>query len=112
MEVGRVPTLMVCCDAHQRKIGSGVAVTGSHNPPEYNGLKIVTCGETLSGEQIQALRARIEKGDLARGAGSFERQDINLAYLERVTGDVKLARPVKLVVDCGNGVPGAYAPVL
>ncbi|HKA45054.1 MAG TPA: phosphomannomutase/phosphoglucomutase [Burkholderiales bacterium] len=112
IEVGRVTTPMVYFAGHQLQVYSGVAVTGSHNPPEYNGLKIVTCGETLSGEQIQGLRARIEKGDLARGAGGFERQDISRAYLDRVTGDVKLARPVKLVVDCGNGVPGAYAPVL
>jgi phosphomannomutase/phosphoglucomutase len=98
--------------AHHLQTGSGVAVTGSHNPPEYNGLKIVVCGETLSGDQIQALRTRIEKNDLARGAGKREKQDITRAYLDRITGDVKLARPMKLVVDCGNGVPGAFAPAL
>ena len=112
IEVGRVTTPMVYFAAHHLKTGSGVAVTGSHNPPEYNGLKIVVCGETLSGDQIQDLRRRVEDNDLASGAGSFERQDISRAYLDRVVGDVKLARPMKLVVDCGNGVPGGTAPAL
>jgi len=112
IEVGRVTTPMVYFAAHHLKTGSGVAVTGSHNPPEYNGLKIVVCGETLSGDQIQDLRRRVEENDLATGAGGLERQDISRAYIERVTGDVKLARPMKLVVDCGNGVPGGTAPAL
>ena len=112
VEIGQAATPMVYFAAHHLQTGSGVAVTGSHNPPEYNGLKIVVCGETLSGEQIQALRTRIEKGDLAQGAGKREQQDIRRAYLDRITGDVKLARPMKLVVDCGNGVPGAFAPDL
>ena len=112
IDVGRVTTPMVYFAAHHLKTGSAVAVTGSHNPPEYNGLKIVVCGETLYGDQIKGLHTRIESGDLARGVGSFEKQDISRAYLERVTGDVKVARPMKLIVDCGNGVPGAYAPAL
>jgi phosphomannomutase/phosphoglucomutase len=112
VEIGRAATPMVYFAAHHLNTGSGVAVTGSHNPPEYNGLKIVVCGETLSGEQIQALRARIETGDLARGAGTHEKEDVTAAYLQRITGDVKLARPMRLVVDCGNGVPGAFAPAL
>jgi phosphomannomutase / phosphoglucomutase len=112
VEVGRVTTPMVYFAAHHLKTHSGVAVTGSHNPPEYNGLKIVVCGETLFGDQIQDLRRRVEENDLASGAGAYERQDISRAYIERITGDVELARPMKLVVDCGNGVPGGTAPAL
>ncbi len=112
IEIGQAATPMVYFAAHHLQTGSGVAVTGSHNPPEYNGLKIVVCGETLSGDQIQALRTRIEKGDLASGSGQREQQDVTRAYLDRIIGDVKLARPMKLVVDCGNGVPGAFAPDL
>jgi phosphomannomutase/phosphoglucomutase len=112
IEVGRVTTPMVYYAAHHLKTGSGVAVTGSHNPPEYNGMKIVVCGETLSGDQIQDLRRRVEEGDLAVGAGAFGRQDISRAYVERIAGDVKLARPMRLVVDCGNGVAGGTAPAL
>jgi phosphomannomutase/phosphoglucomutase len=98
--------------AHHFDTLSGVAVTGSHNPPEYNGLKIMIAGDTLSGEAIQALRERIEQGKLAVGSGGYRSEDIREAYLKRITGDVKLARPMRLIVDCGNGVAGATAPEL
>jgi phosphomannomutase/phosphoglucomutase len=87
-------------------------VTGSHNPPDYNGLKIMLAGETLAGEAIQKLRERIEQGRLASGAGAYRTHSIRAPYLERILSDVKLARPMKLVVDCGNGVAGATAPEL
>jgi phosphomannomutase / phosphoglucomutase len=112
IDIGRVTTPMVYFAAHHLKTGSGVAVTGSHNPPDYNGLKMVLGGETLAGEAVQKLRQRIESGDLAHGSGSHTRQDITRDYIERIGGDVKLARPMKVVVDCGNGVPGAFAPAL
>ncbi|MGH8641981.1 MAG: phosphomannomutase/phosphoglucomutase [Burkholderiales bacterium] len=112
IDIGRVTTPMVYFAAHHLKTGSGVAVTGSHNPPDYNGLKMMLGGETLAGEAVQKLRQRIESGDLARGSGSLARQDITRDYIERIAGDVKLARPMKVVVDCGNGVPGAFAPAL
>ncbi len=86
-------------------------VTGSHNPPDYNGLKMVVAGDTLSGDDIQALRARIEGGRLRDGPRRrTARVDIAPAYLDRIVGDVKLARPLKIAVDCGNGVAGAFAP--
>jgi phosphomannomutase/phosphoglucomutase len=87
-------------------------LTGSHNPPEYNGIKIMLAGETLSGEAIQALRTRAENGKLGSGMGGYRREDIAEQYLQRITSDIKLARPLKLVVDCGNGVAGATAPEL
>ena len=87
-------------------------VTGSHNPPDYNGLKMVIAGDTLSGDDIQALRARIEGGPLRTGAVAYRTVDIGPAYLDRIVGDVKLARPLKIAVDCGNGVAGAFAPTL
>ncbi|MBI4755734.1 MAG: phosphomannomutase/phosphoglucomutase, partial [Betaproteobacteria bacterium] len=91
---------------------SAISVTGSHNPPEYNGFKMVLGGETLSGAAIQALRARIDSGDLAHGEGSIREADVREAYIERIVSDVKLARPMKIVVDCGNGVAGDIAPRL
>jgi phosphomannomutase/phosphoglucomutase len=112
VDVGRVATPMLYFATHHLQTHSGVMVTGSHNPPEYNGLKMMLGGETLAGEAIQALRARIERGDLANGAGGYREFDIREHYLKRVTGDIKLARPLKLVVDCGNGVAGATAPEL
>jgi phosphomannomutase / phosphoglucomutase len=112
IDIGRVTTPMVYFATHHLETGSGVAVTGSHNPPDYNGLKMMLGGETLAGEAVQQLRHRIESGDLTHGSGSFSRQDITRDYIERIGGDVKLARPMKVVVDCGNGVPGGFAPAL
>jgi len=112
VDVGRVATPMLYFATHHLETHSGVMVTGSHNPPEYNGLKIMLGGESLAGDAIQALRMRIESGDLTHGAGKYREFDIREHYLKRVTGDIKLARPLKLVVDCGNGVAGATAPEL
>jgi phosphomannomutase / phosphoglucomutase len=112
IDVGMVATPMLYFAAHELCGASGVMVTGSHNPPEYNGLKMMLGGDTLAGDAIQALRARIARGDLARGEGAYRTHDIREAYLARVTGDVKLARPLKIAVDCGNGVAGATAPEL
>jgi phosphomannomutase/phosphoglucomutase len=112
IDIGCVTTPMVYFAAHHLKTGSGVAVTGSHNPPDYNGLKMMLGGETLAGEAVQRLRQRIQDGDFAHGSGSHARQVITRDYVERIAGDVKLARPMKLVVDCGNGVPGGFAPAL
>ena len=112
IDIGQAPTPVLYFAAYHFDTLSGVAVTGSHNPPEYNGLKIMIAGETLSGEAIQALRHRIENGKLERGEGRHRAEDVREAYLSRITGDVKLARPMRLVVDCGNGVAGATAPEL
>ena len=104
IDVGRVATPMLYFAAHHFDTQSGAMVTGSHNPPDYNGLKIMLAGETLSGEAIPALRTRIEAGKLASGAGTYREADIAAQYLDRIVGDVKLARPMKIAVDCGNGV--------
>jgi phosphomannomutase/phosphoglucomutase len=112
IDIGRVATPMTYFAANHLGTMSCVSVTGSHNPPEYNGLKIVLAGDTLAGDAIQALRTRIETGNLASGSGSFSTADVREQYLERIVSDVKLARPVEIIVDCGNGVPGATAPEL
>lgn len=112
VDVGMVATPMVYYAAHELCDYSGVMVTGSHNPPEYNGLKIVLGGETLASETIQALRLRIENDDLTHGNGSYHQHDIVDTYLQRICSDIKLSRPLKVVVDCGNGVAGAFAPKL
>ena len=112
IDVGQVATPMLYFTAHHLKTHSGAMVTGSHNPPEYNGIKIMIGGETFAGELIQGLRKRIVDGRLERGSGAYRKHDIRAAYLERILGDVKLSRPLKLVVDCGNGVAGATAPEL
>ena len=112
IDVGQVATPMLYFAAHELETLSGVMVTGSHNPPDYNGLKIMLAGDTLAGEAIQGLRVRIEQGRLARGAGGYRAHSIRAAYLARIASDIKLARPMRLVVDCGNGVAGATAPEL
>lgn len=91
---------------------SCVSVTGSHNPPDYNGLKMVIGGETLALDAIQQLKARIEAGNLLTGSGTIRSADIRDAYVAKIVGDVKLARPMKIVMDCGNGVAGGIAPAL
>ncbi len=112
IDLGRVPTPVLYFATHELDTRSGVMVTGSHNPPAYNGFKIVVDGETLSGEAIQDLRRRILASDYVTGQGSHETQEILPRYLARITDDVRLARPLKVVVDCGNGVAGAAAPAL
>jgi phosphomannomutase/phosphoglucomutase len=112
IDIGMVPTPVLYFATHYLKTGSGVMLTGSHNPPDYNGLKIMIGGDTLSGDAILALKTRIDKAQFVQGAGKREQQDIGEAYIERVTKDVKLSRPFKVVVDCGNGVAGVLAPKL
>ncbi len=112
IDLGLVATPMTYFAAYQLDTHSAVMVTGSHNPPDYNGLKMVLGGETLSGAAIQALRERIETGDLTHGSGGYRTHDIADEYIERIVSDVKPARKMKIVVDCGNGVPGAFAPAL
>jgi phosphomannomutase/phosphoglucomutase len=108
IDVGCVPTPMVYFAAYQLNTNCAVMLTGSHNPPDYNGLKMVLAGETLSGETIQKLRTRIEQNNLTHGNGSYTQQDISADYIARIVSDIKLARPMKVTVDCGNGVAGAY----
>lgn len=112
IDVGCVPTPVVYFAAHELGCASCVAVTGSHNPPDYNGLKMVIGGETLAGEAIQGIRRRVDGGELLHGSGQASSTDVRRAYLARITGDVRLARPMKIVIDCGNGVAGAIAPEL
>jgi phosphomannomutase / phosphoglucomutase len=112
VDLGMVVTPMTYFAATHLGTGCSVMVTGSHNPPDYNGLKMVVDGGTLSGDGIQALRERIEARRFAGGAGSYRTHDIAPAYLDRIVGDVKIARPMKIAVDCGNGVAGAFAPTL
>ena len=112
IDVGRVATPMLYFAAHHFGTLSGAMLTGSHNPPQYNGIKIMLAGETLSGEAIAALRTRAEAGTLASGAGRYREENIAAQYLDRIVGGIKLARPMKIAIDCGNGVAGATAPEL
>ncbi len=114
VDIGQVPTPLVYFATHYLETGSGVMVTGSHNPPEYNGLKIMLNGETLFGDRITAIRTRALAGDFASGNGVLQSTEIVSEYIREVCEDVPVAlgNAFKVVVDCGNGVAGAVAPQL
>ncbi|MFZ5520554.1 MAG: phosphomannomutase/phosphoglucomutase [Pseudomonadota bacterium] len=113
IDLGAVTTPMlyyVAATRGEQGCHSGIQVTGSHNPKDYNGFKMVLAGRAIYGDEIQALRKRIEAEDYASGQGGLTQIDILPEYTQRIVGDCKLARPMKIVVDSGNGIPGASAP--
>ncbi len=114
IDIGMVATPMVYFAGFHFNTGSAVMITGSHNPPDYNGIKMVIEGETLALDAIQSLKRRIETDAFvtADKPGTYEERDLADAYIARIVGDAKMSRPMKIVVDCGNGAPGAYVPKL
>ena len=112
IDIGVVATPMVYFATHLYGTGSGIMVTGSHNPPDYNGLKMMVAGDTLAAQAIQDLRKLVEGGQFTTGQGNVVGRDVSTAYLDSTVGDVKLARLMRVAIDCGNGSPGAFAPAL
>jgi phosphomannomutase len=115
VDIGAVTTPMlyyVAATRAQHGCSSGIQVTGSHNPKDYNGFKMVMAGRAIYGDDIQKLRTRIETETYTKGRGRSAKMDIAAEYAARITGDCKLARPMKIVVDSGNGIPGASAPAI
>ncbi|CAM3339225.1 phosphomannomutase/phosphoglucomutase [Cupriavidus taiwanensis] len=112
IDLGMVATPMVYLATNIELDGvaatSGIMVTGSHNPPDYNGFKMVLAGKAIYGEQIKALHQRIEAGAFASGAGAYREVNVRQRYLDRILSDVKLSRPMKIALDAGNGVAGAF----
>ncbi|MDM0083948.1 phosphomannomutase/phosphoglucomutase [Variovorax sp. J31P179] len=112
IDVGAVTTPMLYFAAHTL-CRSGIQVTGSHNPKDYNGFKMVLAGRAIYGDEIQGLRQVMEAGSAALADGGRVRKvDVTEAYTRRIVGDIKLARPLKIVVDSGNGIAGASAPAI
>ena len=112
LDIGEVPTPVLYFATHALDTGTGIMITGSHNPPEYNGLKMMIAGVTLAEDRIQELRRRIEENRLSEGSGDVETVDMSDHYIDRVLEDVVVAQPCKVVIDCGNGVAGNLAPRL
>ena len=106
IDIGPAPTPVLYYAAKVLESQSGVSLTGSHNPANHNGLKIVIDGVTLTGERIRGLRERIARGELASGEGKVRRQDVSGRYIDEIARDIVLARPMKVAVDCGNGIAG------
>lgn len=111
-DIGFVPTPVLYFAAYQTAHQNGIMITGSHNPPDYNGFKLMLGGVTLSGDEIQTLRQAIEDPHYSEGHGERRQTGVNEDYLTRITDDLKLKRHLKVVVDCGNGIPGKLAPTL
>ena len=112
IDLGMAPTPVLYFATGALKIRSGVMLTGSHNPPQHNGLKIVLAGETLYGRDIKALYTRIQDNDFLSGKGRKKDLDFEQSYLEKVVSDINLDKPLKVAVDCGNGVTGNLLPRL
>jgi phosphomannomutase/phosphoglucomutase len=110
VDIGLAPSPVVYYSSYSKGIPSCIAITGSHNPPDYNGFKMVVDGVTLSAERIQALKQRILDNDFSQGQGSYVEEEIIDDYVSRIVSDIKLQRKMKIVIDSGNGVAGATAP--
>jgi phosphomannomutase/phosphoglucomutase len=112
VNIGMVPSPVVYFATYTKAASSGVMITGSHNPAEYNGLKIIIAGETLSAERIQALYSRILENDFTNGHGTSTSINIDQDYIDTIKSDIQLEKELKVVIDCGNGVAGNIAPQL
>lgn len=111
-DIGVVPTPLLYFSVFHGKLPAGVMITGSHNPPEHNGFKMMSGTDTLYGKTIQALYEIVRKGVFPRGQGQSEMLDVVPAYRDYVAGNVRFERPVKVVVDAGNGTGGVVAAPL
>jgi phosphomannomutase/phosphoglucomutase len=109
VDIGSVPTGVLYFSAYELGSATGVMVTGSHNPPDYNGFKVLIGGVTQAGDNITGMYARIKSGNLRVGKGNVSEKDMLSAYREKIAGDIQLARPLKVVADCGNGIGGICA---
>ena len=107
-----IPTPLLYFATHVSSFDSGVMLTASHNPANYNGLKIVFKQACLADNQIQQIRERIDMGQLSSGDGSYQELDIKETYIEDVAARIHLKKKLKIVIDCGNAVPAAVAPKL
>lgn len=112
IDIGMVPTPVLYFATHKLKTGTGIMVTGSHNPPQYNGLKMLIAGNTLYGDDIQAFYHMIVEDRLNHGEGTHSEQNVVPEYLDTIVNDIKLEKPLNIAVDCGNGVAGVLATEL
>lgn len=110
LNIGAVPTGVLYFAAYEFAKGSAIMITGSHNPPDYNGFKIMVGGNTLHGDAIMALYRRVEDENLASGKGKLKKRDVVDDYINRITSDINVEKPLRVVLDCGNGIGGLCGP--
>ena len=110
IDVGLVPTPAVYFAIQTTSARSGVMVTASHNPADYNGFKITLGGRPLAGDELKQLAERAQQGKFSEGAGRIAKNDIRGAYIEAIHNDIAITSPLKIVVDAGNGAAGELAP--
>lgn len=109
LDIGAVPTGVLYYAAYELAAGSGVMITGSHNPPDYNGFKIMVAGDPIYGKELADFYRRITEGDLQAGSGTVQKENVIPQYIERIAKDIQLEKPLKVVIDCGNGIGGVCA---
>ena len=109
LDIGAVPTGVLYYAAHELAAGSGVMITGSHNPPDYNGFKIMVGGDPIHGKELADFYRRIKEGALQTGTGTVQQANVVPQYIERIAQDIQLEKPLKVVIDCGNGIGGVCA---
>ncbi|HIE33885.1 MAG TPA: phosphomannomutase, partial [Candidatus Altiarchaeales archaeon] len=109
VDIGMVPTPLVYFSVSHFKKDGGIMITGSHNPPEYNGFKLLRGDKTLYGEEIQDLRRIIESGRFSEGSGNVKEKNVIRGYQNYILKRVKLGKKLKIVIDCGNGAAGPVA---
>jgi phosphomannomutase len=109
LDIGAVPTGVLYYAAHEMAAGSGVMITGSHNPPDYNGFKIMVGGDPVHGEELADFYRLITEGALKVGTGTVHQKNVVPQYIERIAQDIQLEKPLKVVIDCGNGIGGVCA---
>ncbi|MGD9592022.1 MAG: phosphomannomutase/phosphoglucomutase [Candidatus Berkiella sp.] len=112
IDLGQVPTPLVYYATYSLQTGTGIMITGSHNPPDYNGFKMMLAGETLADEQVQAIYQQILSQDFEKGHGTIQQHNIIDNYIERIIEDIHVSKKLKVVVDCGSGVVGVLAQKL
>lgn len=112
VDLGAVPTPVMYYATHVYGIDSGLMITGSHNPSDYNGIKMVLAGTTLAQDEIQVLYSLVKEKTTVSGQGQYQSFDILPDYVQRIVGDITIKRPLRVVVDCGNGIGGMVVPLL
>ena len=112
VDIGLVPTPVLYYATNTLPTRSGIMITASHNPPEYNGFKITLDGKPLAGDDLQEVRRILESGEFSKGAGKLAKQDVRAKYVDAVVSDVPIANPLRIVVDAGNGAAGEVGPAV